>query len=239
MATVKDLIKFAHYEIGVQATGESLSADDEQHGFDILNMMLGTWGNKRNRIFTTEKESFSLVVGQVSYTIGTGGEFNTERPTHIEQAYIQDSGGIDYPVEVLEDRTVYELITDKDIDARPFQLYFERSFTSQRGQIFFNRAPTTAETVFLIMWKPFAKFSTKTETIVMPDGYERAIYTQLAIELAPSFGKAVSAELVAKAKDALDSLDDTNIEVPEMASDAPARTLRRGHGYNINSDGFN
>ena len=84
MATVKDLLKFAHYELGVQAAGESLDADDEQFAFDILNMMLGTWGNKRNRIFTSEKETFTLVVGQTSYTLGTSGDFNTERPTHIE-----------------------------------------------------------------------------------------------------------------------------------------------------------
>jgi len=233
--TVKDLIKFAYFEIGVQAVGDSLSADDEQFAFDMLNMMLGTWGNKRNRIFTTVKESFSLVVGQTSYTIGTGGDFNTTRPTHIEQAYIRDSEGIDHPVEVLEDRAVYEIIPDKDVNGRPFQLYFERTFTSSQGNILVNRAPQSIESLFLIMWKPFDEFTTKTETVVMPAGYERAIYTQLAIELAPSAGKSVSAELIAKATDALKSIDSTNMEVPEVPSDAPRR---RGGRYNINSDRF-
>jgi hypothetical protein len=238
-ATIKDLLKFAYIEIGIQATGESLDPDDEQHAFDIVNMMLETWGNKRTRIFTTERESFTLVVGQTTYTIGTGGEFDTERPVHITQAYIRDSNDNDLPVEVLEDRTVYEAIVNKDTDGRPFQLYFERSFSSQRGQIFFNRAPKSAETIFLVLWKPFAQFSTKTETIIMPPGYKRAIYTQLAIELAPSFGKSVPIELALKAKDALETLDGVNVEVPEMASDAPSRTLGRGQHYNIFTDGHN
>lgn len=235
--TPRDLIKKALFEINVLASGEATNADDESDAFDLLNMMLETWGNKRNRILSSVKESFSLVIGQSSYTIGTGGDFNTERPVHIEQAFIRSAtSDTDYPVEILEDRAIYEGIPNKSLSARPFQLYFERIYDTARGNILFNREPSAVETIFLVMWKPFSTFSTLTDTIVLPPGYKRAIYTSLAVELAPSFGKSISAELASKVSDANSALDSVNLEIPEMDSDAPARA--RGGRYNINSDRY-
>jgi hypothetical protein len=233
--SVRDLIRLALKEINVLAAGESPAPEDEDDAFTILNLMLGTWGNKRHRIFSSVKESFTLVVGQTDYTIGLSGDFDTTRPLHVLQAYIRDASGNDIPVEVLEDRAVFEDIRDKDVSGRPYQLYFERLYNSQQGNILLNRAPQTAETLFLVLWKPFGEFGSKTEDVVMPPGYEEAIYSQLAIRLAPSFGKSVPAELAVKATNAVAAIDSVNLEIPEVPSDAPARALGRGRRYNINS----
>lgn len=231
--TPRDLIRLTLQELGVLASEEVPSAGDLTDSFDRLNLMLETWGNKRNRILSSVKESFSLVVGQSSYTIGTSGDFNTERPTHIEQAFIRVSD-TDYQVEVLKDRAIYENITNKSTGGRPFQLYFERIFDTSQGNVLFNREPTAIETIFLIMWKPFSTFSTVDDTIVLPDGYKRAIYLSLAIECASMFGKSITADLALRITDANSAIDTVNFEIPEMRSDAPLRVLSRRGSYDIN-----
>ncbi|MCK5563693.1 MAG: hypothetical protein KAJ07_00465 [Planctomycetes bacterium] len=224
MATARDLIKLAFGALTLQAAGDDVDPNDEADALTILNMMLGTWGNKRTRILSSVKEGFTLTIGQTTYTIGTGGDFSTERPVKIEKAFVRDSNNQDHPVKIIVDRAEYEGIIDKNISARPYKLYFERVFDSSRGNILLNRAPDTAETLFLIMWKPFTTFSLATDVVVLPNGYEEAIYTQLAIRLAPHFGKTVSQELATIAGDAVGAIDKVNLEVPIVRPDAPRGT---------------
>jgi len=219
MSTPRDLIALAMSALTLKAAGDSVDPTDEADALVILNMMLGTWGNKRNRILSSVKESFSLVIGQASYTIGTGGDFSTERPVKIETAYIQDSDGKDWPIKVIEDRAEYESIVDKDIDARPYKLYFERTFTSSRGTILLNRAPTDADTIYLVMWKPFTTFTSVTDTVVLPNGYEEAIYSQLAIRLAGHWGKEVPESTAAVAADSIAAIEQVNLEVKLLVPD--------------------
>lgn len=219
MSTPRTLIRLAFGALTLLSPGDSIDSHDEDDAFAILNMMLGTWSNKRRRALSSVEENFTLTIGQESYTIGTGGDFNTERPVKIEDAFVRDSAGQDHPVKIILDRAEYTRLIDKDIQARPFALYFERLFTISRGNIILNRAPDAAETLYLIMWKNFAKFTSLTQEVVLPDGYEELIYSQLAIRLAAHYGKAISAELAAVAKDSADGIDTVNTEIPITISD--------------------
>src|SRR5579863_8507426 len=91
--------------LGVYGTSDTLSSGDAQLGLTTLTDMLDSWSNESLTTFATLEQSFVLVPGQQSYTIGTGGQINLTRPIRILEgpgsAYVQDSNGNNYPMEVV------------------------------------------------------------------------------------------------------------------------------------------
>ena len=82
--TALDLITRALRLIGVVAEGEPVSADQGQTGLDGLNDMIDSWNAERQAIYTTTSNDFPFVLGQQSYTLGDGGDFDIPRPARID-----------------------------------------------------------------------------------------------------------------------------------------------------------
>src|SRR5574337_1078774 len=120
-----DLIKASIRLIGAYAPGETPPAEDLNDGLSALNIMLDSWFVDRTLVYAVTKENFPLVVGQSSYTIGTGGNFNTTRPFKIEGAYTRDSNSVDYPIEVTDNQNRYNLIGQKTTQGRPYFLLYD------------------------------------------------------------------------------------------------------------------
>lgn len=212
--TAADLIKASLRLIGVSRNPKQEELTD---ALQALNMLLGSWANKRTAAYALTKENFALVAGVGSYTIGTGSTWNTIRPTRIEEAYIRDADNIDYPVEIVRDLNQYARVLNKTEQARPTKLYYDPLYPS--GMVYLSPVPETAETIYLHSMKSLTSFTTLTTDISLPPGYERALKFHLAVDLAPEFGVSVSVEVANGAEDSYRAIANTNTVVPVIRFD--------------------
>lgn len=167
---------------GFRKNGINIPTDTQRaNGLELLNSMISSWSVEGLTIPYTMTQPLTLVVGQGSYTIGSGGEFNTPRPIRIINAYIRDSGGIDSPVDVTMTKDEYDAISQKSQSGRPSKLYYDPQFPL--GKIYFNCSPSNIETLYLISEKPLTKFPSLLTEIELPLEYEEALVYNLAIRI--------------------------------------------------------
>lgn len=222
MAIALDIITRALRSINVLGDGETPTASMAQDALDSLNDVLEGWATENLMVYVVQTESFPLVSGQDSYSIGVGGDFNTSRPEEITSAYTR-SGEIDYPLD-LWTADQFATIGVKDLTSGiPTILYYETAFPL--GRIHLWSVPDNGMTLFMNSLKPFARLASLTSPIQMPPGYERALRYALALELMPEYG-AGNAMIVELAQSAKADLKRRNHRPPVLSLD-PA--LPRGN----------
>lgn len=190
MVTARTIVKKALQKIGALVKNEDPSSDEANDGLDALNALIGSWGNDSLNIYARTWETFSLVSGTGSYTIGSSGVFNTVRPSNIAQAYMRDST-IDHPIAVIEDEQ-YNNISFKSISGYPEFLNYDGGFPL--GTIRLYPIPASNYSLFLLTEKPLTEFATLDTALSMPLGTERALIYNLGIDLAPEYSQQISAE---------------------------------------------
>lgn len=234
MATTKQLIDKALRSIGVLASGEEAKPDEVQDALLYATALLESWANDGLLVYARTHETFSLSAlgGGRTFTIGTGGDFNTARPVYIENLRLRDSGGLETPI------TQYSLDQYANIPIKdsvrnyPEGFYYEPSFPL--GTIYFSSIPDTGDTVYLVSMKQLSDLPALGTDTTYPPGYDRAIRLGLAIEMAPEYGKPVTPEMGAMYRDALYKLKRTNSisRVPALRVD---NGLTRKRGYDVTS----
>jgi len=212
MSTGRDLIKSTLRLIGAIASGETPSSAEASDALVVLNQILDSWSLENLLLHARAHEEFALTAGSQSRTMGPGGNFNTTRPIRIEQALIRttDTDPIDYPLKIA---TIEEWarITSKQVDAEvPTHLLIENTVTTTT--LYFYPVPTVAYKAALYSWKALTEIATLDTTLTMPPGYERALRYNLAIELAPEYGKTLPGEIIAIAGESKEVIKRSNIK---------------------------
>ena len=189
-------------KIGEYSTGETLGSDVTTDALAVLNTMLESWSLERLMCYQIKEESFALTASDGSYTIGSGGDFNTDRPTKIvDPCFIRDSSNLDSPLQII-DATAYGRIVQKTIDGTyPGYLFYDQGYSSALGTITLYPEPQASLTLFINSWKPLQNFSTLTTDLSMPPGYRRAIESNFAVEMSSEFGREPKPSLLAMAKE--------------------------------------
>lgn len=209
--TARTIIKKAMKELGVIGVGQAVNAEMEDDAFLALNNMLEKWSNERLMVQEIVEEAETLTSGQASYTVGSGGNFDTNRPVAIEKdAFIRDSGGNDHPVQVLT-MDVYRAETVKTTSGRPDYLAYTPEFPL--GKMYLYPTPDNSTDVLHYRAVPLLdSFATVTTSVEYAPGYEDAIILNLAVRIAPSWGKQPSPLLVTMAMEAKRSIKNRNSE---------------------------
>jgi len=206
MATVRDLVTTSLRLLQEVGAGEVASAESAVDGLTALNRMLDSWSIDKDVIYTESRETFTLTGGTASYTIGSGGTFNVTKPLFLEQAFITN-GGLTYEIAV-NDAAQYALISDKTVAAMPSDVYFDGGYPL--ATMIFWPVPDSSYTLNLYSKKPLSNLSALTDTVNLPQGYERAIIYNLAVEIAPEYGKEASVSVQRTARSALRALESLN-----------------------------
>ena len=84
MPTALQLVKRSMRLIGALEGGGTPTADEQTDGIAALNSMLDAWSIQGLNVYQVQDEAFTWASGQVSQTIGSGGDFSTARPAQIE-----------------------------------------------------------------------------------------------------------------------------------------------------------
>lgn len=196
MTTARNIITKAMQKIGALTKNDTPSSDEISDGLDSLNGLLGSWSNDSMLIWTRAVESFSVVANDGTYTIGTGGDFNTTRPTYIISAYLRQNN-IDYPLTIISDE-IYANIPDKSVGGIPIYLNYNNNYAL--GTLTLYPVPTQAYTIYLVTEKPITTL-TLDSVLSLPSGWERMMIYNLAVEIAPEYGQQVDGSIYEIAKE--------------------------------------
>lgn len=229
MTTARDIITKSLQKIGALVKSEPPSADEANDALDSLNALISSWSNDSLNIYARTWETFSLT-GAESYTIGTGGNFNTARPTNIVAAYLR-SGTIDYPITVIDDEA-YTSISYKGLQGIPEFLNYDNAYPL--GRIRLYPLDNASYTLFLLTEKSVAGFATLDTEMSLPDGWERALIYNLALELAPEYNQKPDPYIVKIAGDSLGMIRQKVAQVRGMdayPNDLAVRNIFSGWRY--------
>jgi hypothetical protein len=202
--TIQDILNGAFQELGVLATGETLSADMSQDAKRKLNLMLGSWSIRNITILAMIEESFTLTANDGDYTIGTAGNFNTDRPLKIVNASLEDENDLFTTIELIgEDQ--YSSYGDRAIiTGPPSHLWYKPS--QPLGRIRLYPLPDAADTLHITSQKAFASItSLSAELDIDPVSLEAVVYN-LAVRLGPGYGVTPSPLVIQTAQDLFDRL---------------------------------
>lgn len=189
MATVNDIITDALEITGMKSPNETLATVWATVGLRRINSILDGWNVDKIRGYSVQEHDFSLTPTQSVYTIGSGGDFNVTRPVKIEYAYVVDSSDVKHRIEIVDYQTFHRQDYQKVDASYPYFMWYNPK--SQLGEINLYPTPTTGYTIHLDVFLGFASYATGGDTVTLPQGYERLLTYQLAIELCSHRGKQV------------------------------------------------
>ena len=223
MTTVNEIIKDSLLDIGAIPVGQTPDADTMQHALRVMRKMINAWSNKRQMIHFTTTETCTLT-GAASYTIGSDGTFDTGRPIKILGAYMT-VGGADHPLEIIDEARWRE-ITMKGQAGHAAYLWYSPEYPL--GKIYIS--PLATGTLYLHSLKVLTDNDALTDSISFPEGYEEAIQYNLAVRLAPGYGKQADPVLIGLAKMATDDIIAMNASLNhETVKTEMFRLSRRWH----------
>lgn len=231
--TALDLIAATMRTLGVLATGESPTSEEATEGLAALNRMLDSWSTEGLLVFAiTEEAPLTLTGGDATYTLGAAGDITT-RPITIEKALIRD-GSTDYPIRLLS-LDEYARIPDKSVrSTHPDRLYDDGGYPQRTLTLY----PVPASAVSLILWtkRALSQIATQGTSLSLPPGYERALVYNLAIDLAPEYGKPLREDVASIAVGSKADIKRANKKIQSLSCDAAL--LVRGGRFDIATGGY-
>lgn len=227
MSTGLDIITDALQELGIVGAGQSVSAEDAALCLRRLNQVVQRWSNMR-LFFPVLTEISITLDGSASYLVGPGGATVTARPNRIMSATAIDSGGLEYPVDIIS-RREWDSIVQKDVTGGPPEyIWHEALSTNSAVHVYPKASSYTLKLDCQVLLSSF----TFAGDVTLPEGYESALVLTLAYDVAGAFGVPVRPDLMRKQSAAVRAIKRTNAEpvilTSERATDEPAE-IERGY----------
>lgn len=226
MTTAIQLITRSMRLAGSLSKGEQPDADEADDGLVALNSMLASFSIDRLQIPYIVEETLTMVPGTSAYTMGSGGNLNTTRPTRIEDACFIRYNAIDTPLELLNFQA-YAGIVDKTPQSNIPQYLFVDMRTPLVYLTFWPVPSSALAVAHIFSWKQLQTFATLTDTLDLYPGSEEMIAFNLAVRWAgPEFGQTVPDEVKGIAMLSKANIERLNAPSPVMRSEAGVLTRR-------------
>lgn len=229
--TAQKIINKALRVIGHLGPDEISTAKESAYALDSLNSLIGTWRLERLMVWSLQEETLPLFSGDGSYTIGPSGDVNTTRPVAIDNAWIEQDG-ITYPVRILTEEE-YAAIGQKGLSGEWPESILYRA-TIPAGTILTYPVANATRTMKLVTRVVLSTFAAVSTSISLPPGYERALVYNLAMELAPEYGKTLTPEAREIARESKAAIKRANTKPLRVRSEVADLVSRRSR--NIYAD---
>jgi hypothetical protein len=228
VATVTSIVKLALKDAGVIGGRETPTDDEMQDAMDTLNQMLAMWRTQTLSVYCQKQETIA-VTGATSYTIGTGGNLNVERPVSVDAMFWR-LNDVDTPLNPLHSFEDYQDIGVKNLQGTPEGYYYRPAYPL--GQLFVYPIPTEG-TLYLTLKQPMPVYTTINDDITLPPEYEGAIRWNLAAMLCATFGMPITPEIDRYASQTKRALKINNSQLKTMRMPNAVMTTSL---YNIQTD---
>lgn len=237
MATALDLISSALRLINVMAAGEQTPIDMANDSLLVLNDMIDSWNADRLAIYTVQSTDFPFVLGQQTYTLGTGGNFNLARPPKIEgMSTIQltnPSTPVEIPIALYTWEEWQNQVPVKNVSGSiPLICYDDQAFPN-RNLNFWPIPFDQPNSVRIYYWAALPA-QTLAGAVSFPPGYRQAFRYNLAALLAAEFAQPVPAVVAEIAVDSLARVKAMNMPELVLQSDL----IPDPSGWNYKADLF-
>ena len=237
MPTGLKIIESSLRLIGALASGETASGAEGVEGLVVLNDMMDEWNSERLSVISQTIHEFTLVANQQLYTMGSGGDFDVVRPARIERASIiqlaNPSQPLELPIRILNEQG-WQRIPVKDISSTlPQVVYIDDAFPLRNLRYW--QTPSIEVKTRLYAWTPLTAF-TLAGNQTFPPGYLKALRYNLAVDLAPEFGRTTPVEVAFQARESKGKIKSLNTPKYEMSVDPALRGDGGGGQYNWRSD---
>lgn len=229
MATARDIVTRSLKLIGVVADGETPTAQELSDGLGSLNDMLDSWSNDNVIIPYHTIEEFSLTAGKSRYSIGSSGDFDTIRPIEINKISYKDSSGF----EIFLDKLTVEKWAEvriKSIESSIQNCFYVEN-TYPHDYINFYPVPNSTNSIVIYSQKPLMSFSDLNTELTLPPGYSKAIRYNLAIEVAPEYGKEPNVFVLNGSSDSLKKIKNKNRRPRYIKQDLAVRAKSGNFNY--------
>ncbi len=164
---------------GDKPIGGSLSSAEQTHWLARLNAMMDSWSIERLMCYQLLEENFPLVSGTASYTIGSGGTFNTTRPTKINNAWVRDTSSYDQTLNIITKEQYDRLVAKSATGSYPDSLSYDPAYPL--GTIYCYPKPGSGLTLYIESWKQLQQFGSTSTAIALPPGYQLAIESNFGV----------------------------------------------------------
>lgn len=224
--TTRELIRDALQEIGALSAGEAVSNGDAQVALARFNSLVDKWQIERLTIPTSERKTCDLVTSQQDYTIGpavTDSIVVTVRPHYLLSATLLTTpttgDAYETPLRLLSEGE-WTALRIKDLDSDlPSHARYDPTFPA--GTLSLWPVPSSATPDLVVYYAtPLAKSATLDTVLSLPPGYEEALRYNLAVRLAPVFGRALPGVVASLAVESLAQIKRANDAPETMRVDA-------------------
>lgn len=215
MTTANELISQAAGLLGIRSAADPLDGTTAAIMLDRLNTMLDAWRLSGLNAYATAKVPGTLPASTATRTIGPTGQLVVDpRPIRLEDGCKFTLGGIDYPIEFIDEGS-YERIEVKAIDTLgPTHAWYNP--TLPNGVVTFWPRAQADVALSLVVLVQVGEFAALTTDVQFAPGYRRAIVFSLAEECATDFEREVPPSVVFSARNARRTMHRANHRLPQL-----------------------
>lgn len=241
--TALTLLQDSFEKLKIYPPGVTIGSADSARGLQCLNDMLDSWSNDTWTCFANVEQTFTLVPGVQSYTIGTSGgaQVQLTRPLEISNApgtaYLVDSNQNRYPINVIEQDQWNSIGLLNTTSQLPDTMFYDPQFPLAIINIF--PLPLTAYNIYFDSRLQLADLTALSSPFSLPPGYRSAIRDNLCLELWTYYKTGDPwAWLMKSAMDKLAVVKRTNMKQSPATYDS-AVVSKGTATYNIYTDSVN
>ena len=260
MTTGRQLITAALRKLNAVSANTPPTAEDVQVAQEALEHLIESKSNDLLNIHQITPYVFPTKSGQYIYTLGPGGDWDTERPMRVEKtrlllnprfdqtsqavatvdvepllankAAVNGEGTVSIPLDLIADEDYASIMARGVQNALP-QVCLDNGGFPLR-QLYFWPIPTeNSKAVELWLWEPLQIPDLDTE-LNLPPGYERYLTYALAAELCDEFGKKLTGEIIQSLQEAESAIRSLNqVTFLQKPSDALRALNSASTSWNI------
>lgn len=236
--TARSLIDSSFRLIGVLAAEETPTAQEAQDALEVLNGLIDSWGLQPLTMTSDARYTTPVISGQQSYLVGELGEIPIEPPVAFDHlAWVQTTNTPvnERPMQELT-WDAYQAVLIKELTSTlPTYWHYDRT-SAEIATIWLWPIPTDSTLeLALYVATPTTQFDNLTVSVTLPWGYYKAFRYNLAIELAPEYGRVPRDDIYMHARESLSRVKASNVQMSDLSIDLGLHPS--GHGnYNILTD---
>jgi len=122
--TAQQLITAAYRKAGAVSSGQDPTSAESDDGLEALNAMLSNWSEQNITVPYRIEDQISLTPGKTQYTMGSGGDVNTDRPLSMAEAWLTDTSDQSYAFESSMMLREFARIANKGQSTRPGRAWY-------------------------------------------------------------------------------------------------------------------